>query len=75
MYLPQHKARVLAALRAMFRDNVKARVLGSDGIYRRAAPPPGEPPFRVQQHLSDEARRSAAAARDRLGVMFQPEGR
>ena len=70
---PQHKARVLNSLRAMFRDNVKARMLGSDGIYRRASPPAGEPPFRAQQHLYDEARRASAVARDRLGVTFQPE--
>ena len=30
-----HKARVLYALRAMFRDTVKARWLGADGVYRR----------------------------------------
>jgi polyphosphate kinase len=72
---PQHKARVLNSLRAMFRDNIKARMLGSDGVYRRASPSAGEPPFRAQQHLYDEARRSAAAARDRLGVTFQPERR
>ncbi len=70
---PQHKARVVGSLRAMFRDNVKARILGADGVYRRASPAAGEAPFLAQQHVYDEARRAAAAARDRVGVTFQPE--
>ena len=37
--------------------------------------PPGEPPFRVQEHLQDEARRLAALTRDRTGVVFRPEER
>ena len=60
------------ALRAMFRDNVKARWLGADGVYRRAARTADEPPFRVQQVLQEEARRRMAAARDRAGVTFRP---
>jgi polyphosphate kinase len=68
-----HKTTVLHALRAMFRDNVKARCLRSDGSYQRKTPQPGEPPFRVQQHLQEEARRRAMLARDRAGVTFSPE--
>ena len=68
-----HKTTVLNALRAMFRDNVKARCLRPDGSYERKAPQAGEPPFRVQQHLQDEARRRAMIARDRAGVTFSPE--
>ena len=68
-----HKATVLNALRAMFRDNVKARCLRPDGSYERKKPQPGEPPFRVQQHLQEEARRRAMLARDRAGVTFTPE--
>jgi polyphosphate kinase len=68
-----HKATVLNALRAMFRDNVKARCLRPDGSYERKAPQAGEPAFRVQQHLQDEARRRAVIARDRAGVTFSPE--
>ena len=68
-----HKTTVLNALRAMFRDNVKARCLRPDGSYERKAPQPGEPPFRVQQHLQEEARRRAMLARDRAGVAFLPE--
>jgi polyphosphate kinase len=67
------KTRVISALRAMFRDTVKAWWLGPDGIYRRAAPAPGEPPFRVQEHLLDEARRRTLLARDGAGVEFRPE--
>ena len=55
----------------MFRDNVKARWLGADGVYRRPART-DEPPFRVQHVLQDEARRRMTAARDRAGVTFRP---
>jgi polyphosphate kinase len=68
-----HKKTVRAALDAMFRDNVKARRLGADGTYRRVRRAKGEPPFRVQQFLQDEARRVADAARDRAGIVFHPE--
>jgi polyphosphate kinase len=70
---PGHKNSVLYALRAMFRDNVKARCLRADGTYERKELAPGEQPFRVQQHLQDEARRRAALARERKGVTFSPE--
>jgi polyphosphate kinase len=70
---PHHKARVLGALRAMFLDDTKSRVLGADGVYRRKAARAGEAPFRAQDQLYDEARRSAAAARDRVGVTFEPQ--
>jgi polyphosphate kinase len=68
-----HKTTVLNALRAMFRDNVKARCLQADGSYVRKPRQAGEPPFRVQQHLQDEARRRAVLARDRAGVTLAPE--
>jgi polyphosphate kinase len=71
----EQRAKVLHALRAMFRDNVKARCLDADGIYRRREPAAGEPPFRVQQHLQDEARRLSTLARGRSGVVFRPEER
>jgi polyphosphate kinase len=67
------KARVLHALRAMFRDNVKGRWLGADGTYRRRKRPRGEPPFRVQQALQDEARRTVSLAREGAGVVLEPE--
>ena len=69
----ENRARVLHALRAMFRDTVKARWLRSDGSYERRGPSAGEPPFRVQEHLQAEARRTAALARERAGIVFRPE--
>jgi len=41
-------------------DCVKARVLGSDGVYRRAVCPPGQEPFQVQLHFRNLARKSAS---------------
>ena len=43
-----HKAMVMHALRAMFRDNVKGRLLGADGVYVRVAPAPARSACRVQ---------------------------
>jgi polyphosphate kinase len=71
--VPAHKARVIAALRAMFRDTVKSWRLLPDGAYQRQTPAEGEPPFRVQQFLQDEARRAASLARDAAGISFVPE--
>jgi len=68
------RAKVMYTLRAMFRDNVKARRLGADGVYRRRERA-DEPPFRVQLHLQEEARRHAALARERVGVILRPEQR
>jgi polyphosphate kinase len=46
------KQRVLQEiLPAYMRDNVKARILRSDGSYTRVEPAPGEPPYRVQEEL------------------------
>jgi polyphosphate kinase len=66
------RGRVMYALRAMFRDNRKARRLQADGAYIRAVQAEDDPPFRVQEHLQDEARDRAARARDRAGVTFVP---
>jgi polyphosphate kinase len=65
------KRKVIDVLFAMFRDTVKARELRADGTYVRRKPAKGDAPFRVQQALQDEARRQAALARDRAGVVFQ----
>ena len=70
---PTHKATILQTLQAMFRDNVKARALGSDGVYTRVQRAPTEPPYRLQTALQEEARRRAAQAIDRAGVTFRPE--
>jgi polyphosphate kinase len=69
----QQKRQAKAALDAMFRDNVKARRLGSDGTYKRVRRAKGEPPFRVQQFLQDEAKRAADLAKERVSISFQPE--
>ena len=72
---PDHRRVVLHALRSMFKDNVKARWLGADGVYRRHKRPKGEEVCRVQHSLQEEARKAAAAARDRTGVVLVPEER
>ena len=69
----ENRARVVHALRMMFRDTVKARWLLPDGTYERRGPTGSEPPFRVQQHLLIEARRTAALARERSAIVFKPE--
>jgi polyphosphate kinase len=68
-----HKSRVVYALRAMFLDNVKARVLGADGVYRRKVASPGQEIFRAQQHLQEEARRAFAFARQRAAMLLRPQ--
>jgi polyphosphate kinase len=69
----EHKAKVVYTLRSMFRDTVKSRWLGPDGIYRRRPLAEGDLEFRVQGHLQDEARRRELLLRDRAGVSFRPE--
>ena len=49
-------------------DCVKARVLGSDGVYKRAVCPPGQEPTQVQLHFRNLARKSAS-----LRVEAKPE--
>jgi polyphosphate kinase len=71
---PAHKASVLHALRAMFRDNVKARVLGPDGTYTRRSTGADETSCRVQMSLQEDARRRTAQAIERAGVTFRPAG-
>ena len=41
-------------------DCVKARVLGSDGVYTRAVCPPGKEPCQAQLHFRNLARKSAS---------------
>lgn len=69
---PEHKNKLVHALRAMFRDNVQAYDLKSDGSYRRRTPARGEAVFRVQQVLQDEAHRAVQLAREAAGVSFTP---
>jgi polyphosphate kinase len=66
------RGRVLAALDAMFKDNVKARVLRPDGTWARVRPEPGEAPFRAQVELyRDRLETSRRSSRSR-GVVFEP---
>src|SRR6185503_6756673 len=65
------KLQVRAALDAMFRDNVKARRLTSDGSYKRVRRAKGETPFRVQQFLQDEAHKTAGLAREKAITGFR----
>ncbi|MGE5358556.1 MAG: polyphosphate kinase 1 [Bacteroidales bacterium] len=69
---PANKAQVLHVLRAMFRDNVKARRLRPDGTYVHVSPA-GEPAFRVQHVLQEEARARTRQARERAGVTLIAE--
>jgi polyphosphate kinase len=66
------RQKVLRALDAAFRDDVKARILQSDGRYVRVSRRPGEPPFRSQVELHRDARRAAQRARAASGLEFEP---
>jgi polyphosphate kinase len=70
---PEPKVKVLDALRAMFRDTEKSRWLQADGSYCRRTARADEPRFRVQEALHEQARRTAAMARERTGVTFRPK--
>jgi polyphosphate kinase len=69
---PDCRAKVLAALDAMFQDNVKARRLQGDGSYKRRKPARGEEPFREQIELYREAKRTVDRARAASGVVLEP---
>jgi polyphosphate kinase len=66
------RGRVLQALDAMFRDNVKARVLGPDGVWTRRRPEPGEAPYRAQVELYRERLGTAKRSSLSRGVVFEP---
>ena len=53
----------------MFRDNVKARRLGPDGVWRVPVAPPGTEPFVAQVYLHEQAERLASTD---VGVTFEP---
>ena len=69
---PEGRRKVLRALEAGFRDDVKARVLHSDGRYLRRPRRQGEPPFRSQEELHRDATRSVARARQATDVALEP---
>ncbi len=69
---PRLKARVIdEVLGITLRDNVKARVLQSDGTYERIRPAPGEPAVRSQIEFQNLARGLAPEDRIRPGL-FDP---
>ena len=68
---PECRQKILAALDAMFQDNVTARRLQPDGTYKRKRPAKGEEPFRTQIHLYREAQKAADRAKS-AAVSLEP---
>ncbi|MGE0452386.1 MAG: polyphosphate kinase 1 [Vicinamibacteria bacterium] len=66
------RQKALAALDAMFQDNVKARVLQADGCWKRRRPARGEAHFRAQLELHAQAQRAVSRARAATGVTLEP---
>jgi len=66
---PAAKRKVLDILTVLFRDNVKARHLGPDGVWRVLDRPAGTEPFEAQAYLYEQAGRLASAD---VGVTFEP---
>ena len=69
---PEGRRKVLAALDAMFQDNVKARWLLPDGSYRRKRPGKGDEPLRAQHQIYRDVQRALDRARAATGVSFEP---
>jgi len=69
---PEGRQKVLRALDAGFRDDVKARVLQSDGGYVRRPRWPGEAPYHSQIELHHDARRAVERARAASGLELEP---
>jgi polyphosphate kinase len=69
---PACRGKAMAALDAMFEDNVKSRRLQPDGSYKRKKSAKGEEPFRAQVRLYQEALRSFQKAAAASGVVLEP---
>jgi polyphosphate kinase len=69
---PEGRQKVLGALDAAFHDDVKARVLLSDGRYVRRPRRPGEEPYRSQIELHRDACRAAKRARAASSLELEP---
>ena len=69
---PEGRQKVLAALDAIFQDNVKGRRLQADGTYKRRRPAKGEEPYRSQIELHREAKRAADRLRAGTEITFEP---
>ena len=65
------RRKVLDALDALFRDNVKGRRLGANGEWKVPARRRGTEPFTAQSFLHEQAERAAARA---AGPTFEPLG-
>jgi polyphosphate kinase len=69
---PDGRQKVLAALDAIFQDNVKGRRLQADGTYKRRRPAKGEEACRSQIELHREAKRAADRLRAGTEITFEP---
>jgi polyphosphate kinase len=69
---PDGRQKVLAALEAMFQDDVKGRRLQPDGTYKRKRPVKGNEPFRAQIHLYRETQRLLERAQGAAALGFEP---
>jgi polyphosphate kinase len=72
MESPEGRQKVLAALDAIFQDNVKGRRLQADGAYKRRRPAKGEEAYRSQIELHREARRAVDRLRAGTEITFEP---
>jgi polyphosphate kinase len=66
------RQKVLAALDAIFQDNVKGRRLQADGSYKRRRPAKGDEPYRSQLELYRETKRALDRLRAVSGVTLEP---
>ncbi len=66
------RRKVLGALEAMFRDDVKASLLQPDGSWRRRRPKGGRDPYRAQVELYREAAEERRRADQAGGVKLEP---
>ncbi len=66
------KSRLIHILETYFQDNVKARRLLSDGSYEPVKRAKGQPPFRSQEQLYEEACEMFAAHANPRTTVFKP---
>jgi polyphosphate kinase len=69
---PEGRAKVLAALDTLLRDNVKARVLQPDGSYKRRKAAKGEEAIRAQARIPADLQRAWERAKGSTPVTFEP---
>lgn len=66
------KSRLIHILETYFQDNVKARLLRPDGGYEHLKRAKGQPPFRSQEQLYEEACEMFAAYANPRTTVFKP---